>query len=54
MESFISNAIIQGGSVPTCNWGDLCSYWQWTFWAGFVVGIVGAIACFWMKPTENA
>jgi len=53
MESLISNAIIQGASVPGDAWGNICTYWKWILWVGFAAGIIGAIACYLMKPLED-
>ncbi len=53
MESLISNAIIQGTSVPCDSWYNICTYLKWILWVGFAVGIVGTIASFLMKPLED-
>lgn len=54
MESLIAQALIQGGALETCSWGSIGNYLCWTFWIGVTLGIVGTIACFFMKPAEDA
>lgn len=54
MENLIVNSIItQAYPVPYDCWGSLCSWWNWGFWAGFFVGLVGAVVLFFMKPAQG-
>ncbi len=43
MENMLANELIQVSSLSTGTWAALCSYWHWSFWLGFVVGVVGAV-----------
>jgi hypothetical protein len=52
MEQLLIQTAVQQGphGVPfwVCAWGT----WNWLFWAGTLVGIVGAGIQFLMNPTE--
>jgi len=52
MEQIIANQIAQFGVCPLFDWDAACSYWHWVFCAGLVVGAVGGILCFFLKPME--
>jgi hypothetical protein len=53
MENMLANELIQVSGTSTGTWLALCSYWHWGFWLGFVVGVVGALVGFFMKPESS-
>ncbi|MEW6140923.1 MAG: hypothetical protein AB1733_22095 [Thermodesulfobacteriota bacterium] len=53
MESALVNSIVQAGSISPESWLSICQYWQWSFWIGFFVGVVGVIVGFFFRPVEG-
>lgn len=53
MENMLANELVQVSCLSTGTWAALCSYWNWAFWLGFVVGVVGAVIGFFMKPESS-
>ncbi|MEJ2718403.1 MAG: hypothetical protein P8182_14920 [Deltaproteobacteria bacterium] len=54
MEQLIVQSIVQGGGVASDWWSCLGDYWQWSFWIGVLVGLVGTVVLFLFKPVENS
>lgn len=52
MEEIIASQIVGLGTCPVFDWGASCTYWNWAFWVGVVVGAVGGIVCFFLKPMQ--
>ena len=50
METMLSTAMVQAASLPGGIGGTACLYWDLAFWIGFLLGLVGAIVGFFMKP----
>jgi hypothetical protein len=53
MENFVSNALVQAASVPNDSCNMLCTFWNWSFWIGLVVGIVGSIVSLFLKSPDK-
>jgi hypothetical protein len=53
MENILANEVIQVSCISAGTWAALCSYWHWAFWLGVVVGVVGALIGFFMKPESS-
>lgn len=53
MESAIVSSIVQAGSISPESWLSIHQYWQWSFWIGFFVGVVGVIVGFFFRPVEG-
>ena len=53
MEAFLAQNVIQAHSLSPCTWDFVCSYWHWAFWVGSFVGVVGAVVCFMLRPTDQ-
>jgi hypothetical protein len=54
MEDFIVRTLTQAPPLASESLSPLCKYWDSLFWLGFVVGIVGAVIFFFMRPTDSA
>jgi hypothetical protein len=53
MESLLSSILVHAGPAPYDSWSLACSYWNWTFWIGFVAGVIGAIVSYFMKGPKE-
>lgn len=53
MKIFLLDALIHASSFSSDPWGTVCYYWNWTFWIGFIVGVIGAGVFFFMKSPED-
>ncbi len=54
MESLLVQALMQAGAGAEPGWVDWCSYWDWVFWIGALVGLVGAVVLFFLRPVDTA
>jgi hypothetical protein len=52
MEQFFIQGAIQQVAEGASFWTCACGTWNWFFWAGAVVGLIGAGIQFLMNPTE--
>lgn len=43
METMLAAGLIQATCLPEGASGLLCVYWNWAFWIGVVLGLVGAV-----------
>jgi hypothetical protein len=50
MEAMLATVMVQATCLPEGIRGTACLYWDWAFWVGFFLGLVGAIVGFFMKP----
>lgn len=50
MHELFVNAVVQAPDTCRLNWAKLCTYWDWGFWVGVAVGIVGAFVLFYFRP----
>lgn len=53
MENFVSNVLVQATSAPCDSWSLVCTFWNWSFWIGLVVGIVGSIVSLFLKSPDK-
>ncbi|HMK35700.1 MAG TPA: hypothetical protein VK463_11580 [Desulfomonilaceae bacterium] len=53
MENFMGNVLVQGLTATDNFWGYACSYWNWSFWIGFLAGVIGALVSFFLKRPEH-
>jgi len=53
MEQLLVQAIVQKTDIVRTGWSSLCSYWEWGFWVGVVIGLVGAGVLYLMKPVDT-
>ena len=53
MEHLILQSIVQGGGVGSESWACLGDYWQWSFWIGCLVGLIGTVVLFFFKPVDS-
>jgi hypothetical protein len=52
MEDLIARTLVQTCPLsPDCS-AMMCSFWQWSFWASFVVGVVGSVVSLILKRSE--
>jgi hypothetical protein len=54
MESLVSSSFVQAVDLFPESWTGICSYWQWAFWVGFFVGVVGSIVCLFLRPIQSS
>ena len=53
MEHLILQSIVQGGDLGPGSWACLGDYWQWSFWIGCLVGLIGTVVLFFFRPSDS-
>ncbi len=54
MEDLILQTIVHGAGNAAEEYSRWCAAWEWSFWIGVLVGVVGAIVMAFMKPAQEA
>ncbi len=54
MQQLFVQALVQTPGAYQGMWGKLCSYWEWGFWVGVAVGIIGAFVSYFFRPRTGA
>jgi hypothetical protein len=53
MEDLIGRTVVQTCALsPECS-AMLGSFWQWSFWASFAIGVVGGAVSFFLRRSET-
>ena len=53
MHEMLARLFIQANADSICSWGNTCIYWDWGFWLGAIVGIVGGIVLYLSKTGDT-
>jgi hypothetical protein len=52
MENLFFEVMVSGSSAPG-PWNGICAYWDWIFWIGVLVGIVGSAVLLFGKSAQQ-
>lgn len=54
MEDLIARTAVQTCALSPEYSAMLCSFWHWSFWAGFALGVVGGVVGLFLRRSEGA
>jgi len=52
METLVYNCIVQASCLSPETWDGLCSYWGWSFWIAFFLGLIGSVVSFLSRSVD--